>query len=137
MIRVLTKNELECINRFLLKFDSIPLGEKDLENKLHHYIGYEVKNEIVGFACYSIYYDRAEIDYIYVVDAYRNQNIAKKLLDYIIKLCKNNCYNITLEVGKNNYRAIKLYKKYDFKPVKIMKNYYKNDDGILMLKELD
>lgn len=137
MIRILTLGDLEKINQFLLELNSIPINKKDLESNLHQYIGYEKDNQIIGFACYSIYYDRAEIDYIYTLNKYRNQNIGNELLDYIINLCKNKCYNITLEVGKSNYIAIKLYEKKGFKPVKIIKNYYNDDDGILMLKELD
>ena len=48
----------------------------------------------------------------------------------------NGCDNITLEVSNNNQVGINLYKKYGFMKVAERKNYYKNSDAILMMKEL-
>ena len=37
-----------------------------------------------------------------------------------------------LEVRSKNINAIRLYQKYDFKIINIRKNYYKDDDAIIM-----
>ena len=42
---------------------------------------------------------------------------------------------ITLEVSKENERALALYKKYGFKEVALRKGYYDGVDGILMEKK--
>ena len=59
------------------------------------------------------------------------------LLNYFINDVKNTCKSIALEVKIDNYKAINLYKKLGFKSVRIIKNYYKDKDGLLMIKELD
>ena len=79
-------------------------------------------------------YEKAEINEIFVLNNFRNQGIGSKLLEYLLKKCKF-CENITLEVRKNNDSAIALYKKYGFKEVALRKNYYKDIDGILMMRE--
>ena len=44
--------------------------------------------------------------------------------------------NITLEVRESNKEAINFYLKNGFKEVTRRKNYYKEEDGILMIKNL-
>ena len=53
----------------------------------------------------------------------------------------NDCYskkvqNLTLEVRKSNEVAISFYKKNGFNEVAVRKNYYKGEDGILMMKKI-
>ena len=48
----------------------------------------------------------------------------------------NNCSNITLEVRKSNIIAINIYKKFKFKVIAERKNYYGNEDAIMMLREV-
>lgn len=97
------------------------------------YIAYYIDNKIVGYLVYENLYDRVEIDYIYVVNEYRNKKIGSFMMEYLINLCKKEkLYNITLEVSINNIYAIKLYEKYGFKTVTIRKGYYKGIDALLM-----
>lgn len=95
---------------------------------------YEKDNKIVGYLNYSIMYDKAELNYIFVDLEYRNSGIGSILLDYLLEKCEN-CQNITLEVRKDNIPAINLYKKYGFKDCAIRKNYYDRVDGILMIRQ--
>ena len=61
---------------------------------------------------------------------YQNQGIGSVLLKYIIDNKQDK--KIMLEVRSKNINAIKLYQKYDFKIINIRKNYYKDDDAIIM-----
>ena len=46
--------------------------------------------------------------------------------------------NITLEVRKNNEKAVNLYQKHGFKTVLTKEKYYSNgDDAYYMIKELN
>ena len=100
-------------------------------------IGYEMDNKIIGFLVYDLIYERCEIEYIAVLNEYRNKKIASKLLEYAINDCKlNNVINISLEVNVNNISAINLYKKFDFKIEAIREKYFNNDDAYLMVKEV-
>lgn len=132
MIKELT--EINVINSFLENFDTYVTN---LDDPFKKYIGYETDNKIVSFLNYSLIYDRIEIEYIYTIPGYRNNNLASNLLNHLCELGINNeCLNITLEVRCSNTTAIDFYKKNGFKKVSIRKNYYKGEDGILMIREL-
>lgn len=93
-------------------------------------IGYCLDEIIVGFLDYSLIYNKIEINYIFVKEEYRNKKIAFSLVKYIIE--NNEFENITLEVNKNNFYAIKLYESLGFKVIGIRENYYNGTDAYLM-----
>ncbi|MBO5183817.1 MAG: GNAT family N-acetyltransferase [Bacilli bacterium] len=95
---------------------------------------YAVENKIVGFLVFDIMYEKCEIIDIYVSENYRRKGIARLLLLEIEK--DYSLENITLEVSSNNKSAIGLYEKLSYRKVAIRKNYYKDSDAILMLKEI-
>jgi len=99
-------------------------------NAFSNILVYEKDNKIVAFLDYSKMYEKIEINYIFVIKEYRNQNIAYELIDYMIK--NNNFENITLEVNILNENAIKLYKKHGFEIIAIREKYYNGIDGYLM-----
>lgn len=101
------------------------------------YLMYKEDNQLIGFVNYSIIYERAELNYIYVDKNFRKKGIADKLMNSMFEdLKKEEVSSITLEVKKSNISAIKLYEKCNFKSVSIRKKYYGNEDGILMFKEV-
>jgi len=99
-------------------------------NPFSNILIYEKDNKIVAFLDYSKMYEKLEINYIFVIEEYRKQNIAYELIDYMIKT--NDFENITLEVNVNNTNAINLYKKHGFEIVSIREKYYNGIDGYLM-----
>lgn len=99
-------------------------------NAFNKVLGYYLNNTLVGFLDYSIMYQRIEINYLFVVEKYRRQNIASKLLSFIINNYEYD--NITLEVKVDNEKAINLYKKHGFKIINTRPNYYNGVDGYLM-----
>lgn len=122
------------------KFSIIKKGriENDLiNNPFSNYYVYKIDNKIVAFINYDIIYERIELVDIYVLEEYRNQKIATKLIEKMLEdATNNNVKSISLEVRKDNEKAIKLYNKFDFKEVAIRKNYYHMIDGILMEKKV-
>ena len=119
-------NELNNISGFKITYD--------VYDKIYVY---KLNNKIIGFINFSIIYDRAELNYIFVLEEYRKKGYANKMMSFLIDYAKkNNCLNITLEVRKSNNSAINLYKKFKFKVIAERKNYYKNEDAIMMLKEV-
>ena len=99
--------------------------------KIYSYI---VDNVVVGFLIFTIMYEKCEIIDIFVKKDYRNKKIAQSLINEIVS--DYNLENMTLEVSDKNIPAINLYEKLGFKKVAIRKDYYKDSDGILMLKEI-
>ncbi|WP_323669809.1 GNAT family N-acetyltransferase [Aliarcobacter butzleri] len=63
---------------------------------------------------------------------FQGLGIASKLLEYSFEKLRNK--NFSLEVKTKNIKAIKLYEKYGFKIKKVLKDYYEDSDGYLMIK---
>ncbi len=136
MIRKAINSDYEIINRYYQEFD---YNNTDLFNigTFEHVYIYDENNNIEGFINYSIIYDRAELNYIYVPYEHRGKHIATNMMIFFIEHAKKyGCKNITLEVAENNLCGIALYTKFGFKKVSIRNNYYKNSNAILMMKEL-
>lgn len=136
MIRKAKENDYSKLLKYYEEFNVNNVDLFETSPFINIYV-YEKDDNVLGFINYSIMYDRAELNYIYVEKKYRKDGVATELMDYFIDdALKNKCKNITLEVAENNDPGIKLYKKYGFIEVAKRKNYYKNSDGILMMKEL-
>ncbi len=141
MIIDLAKNNLNQILELEEKFPNVFLKSdiiNDLENNPYtKYMVYLIDQKIVGFINYHDIYDRVEIINFNVLELFQNQHIGSSLLLNLITTSKEKLKkNITLEVRKDNEKAIYLYKKFGFREVSIRKNYYNDVDGILMEKEL-
>lgn len=107
--------------------------KKEIENNPFGKVLLYVKdNRIVAYLYYSEIYERVEINNIEVESRYQNQKIGTKLIEFLTKTVDK---TISLEVRKNNYNAIKLYKKFSFQEKALRKGYYQGIDGILMVRE--
>lgn len=91
---------------------------------------YKENNINKGFIHIQNGLDIIDLLNIIVKPEYQNQGIGSVLLKYIIDNKQDK--KIMLEVRSQNINAIKLYQKYDFKIINIRKNYYKDDDAIIM-----
>ena len=127
MIREMIDTDLFEVNK-LLQIFNVEYSDKEFRKVLV----YEENKEIVGVLVYLLIYDRAEIEYIVVKDEYKRLGIGSKLLSFI----ENNIKNITLEVRESNTTAINFYKKNGYEIVSTRHNYYKDEDGYLMIKNL-
>ena len=72
------------------------------------YLKRVIKNEKKGYL----------VDGLYVLEDYRKQGIAKKLVDYALKLIKDSEF-ININVMADNKNAINLYKSFGFKEFRI------------------
>ena len=91
---------------------------------------YKENNINKGFIHIQNGLDIIDLLNIIVKPKFQNQGIGSILLKYIIDNKQDK--KIMLEVRSKNINAIKLYQKYDFKIINIRKNYYKDDDAIIM-----
>ena len=130
MIRNFKKEDFEIVNNLLEEFN-YSITEASFNNEFYNvWVYYDKK--IKGVLVFQKIYDRVEIEYIIVENEFRNLGIGSKFLNKLFEL---NIKNITLEVKESNKTAIKFYKKNGFEIVTIRKNYYKNEDGFLMIRE--
>lgn len=133
MIRDFKKKDFTPANNLLNTFNYV-LKKESFNNDFLKVLVYEEKI-VKGILVYKYLYDRIEIDYIIVGKEFRRCGIATKLLKFIENKYKN-IKNITLEVRESNVVAINFYLKNGFKEITKRKNYYKDEDGILMIKNL-
>ena len=96
-------------------------------------VGYYEDNLLVGFIHCMKSIDSIDIVNIVVDNNYRRRGIATKLIEYIISNNKNKDY--FLEVRESNIEAINLYKKNKFYVVNVRKNYYQDEDALLMKRD--
>ncbi|MFX4231540.1 GNAT family N-acetyltransferase [Aliarcobacter butzleri] len=100
-----------------------------LKNNLYIF---EKDEKIVG---YILWLERKNYFRLYslAIDInFQGLGIASKLLEYSFEKLRNK--NFSLEVKTKNIKAIKLYEKYGFKIKKVLKDYYEDSDGYLMIK---
>ena len=132
MIRKIELNDIHIVNQ-MLKIFNYEIDNNIFNNVFRNVILYE-ENSIKGVLIYDLIYDRIEIDYIFVKEEFRRKGIASKLLNYIVN--NNTLKNISLEVRISNSSAISFYESKGFEKVAVRKNYYNDEDGILMIKRI-
>ena len=132
MISFYKEKYLKEVNR-LLESLNYQLSADSFNNKFLKVLLY-IDDEVRGVIVYTHIYDRAEIEYICVLDKYRKQGIGTSLIKYIED--NKDIKNITLEVKKSNEIAINFYKKNGFRIAATRKNYYNGEDAYLMIKEI-
>lgn len=98
-------------------------------NKLEEIYTYKKDNIILGFIHILNNVDKVEILNIIINKNYRQIGIASLLLYYILSITNK---PIILEVKESNIEAINLYKNFNFIEIHRRKNYYKNEDAIIM-----
>ena len=100
-------------------------------------IEYFEGDKVLGYADYSLIYDRIELDNIYVNEENRGYGIGKKLMCFLVATAiDSHVVNITLEVRVSNEVARSLYKNFGFREVALRRFYYGDEDGILMEKQV-
>ena len=132
--------DLESIKEILVSdfddFWNYSILKDELSNANSYYLVAKLDNEILGFAGIKYVLNDADIMNIVVKKSKRKLGIGSLLLKNIIELCKNlNISTLFLEVNEKNTPAISLYKKFGFKNVGFRKNYYKENNAIVMKKE--
>ena len=137
----MTLSELEELSSILASdfddFWSYSILKDEINSENSYYIVAKLENEIVGFAGIKVLLDESDIMNIVTKKSYRNKGIGSILLQNLIDLSYNlNLKQITLEVNESNLSAISLYKKFDFKKIGLRKNYYNNQNALIMSKLL-
>ena len=137
LINIMSLDDLEKIKNILnTDFDdfwSYEILKEELTSQNTVYFVAKIDNEIVGFAGIKIILDESDLMNIVVKKEHRKKGIASSLLNKLFLIAKEkNLKSINLEVNANNLSAINLYKKLNFIEIGKRKNYYKDQDAILM-----
>lgn len=93
----------------------------------------ERDGKIVGYALGRVVADEAELLKICVLSEYRKQGIAEKMLGKLLeKMREKGAAACFLEVRSKNAPAISLYQKLGFEKIALRRNYYPDDDAVVM-----
>lgn len=111
--------------------------ESEIENPLSVIETACRDGKTVSYALGRVVADEAELLKICVLGDYRRQGIAEKLLSELLtKMHEKGAAACYLEVRSRNLPAISLYKRLGFAEIGLRRNYYRDDDAVLMKKEL-
>ena len=136
IIKIISKDDVDYINQLVDIFQNRQM--LFLDDPFSCLLVLCCDDKLIGYLSYSLIYDRSELNYIIILDEYRNQGYAHQLMDYYIEICESGgCKNITLEVNEHNSSAIGLYTKFGFQIVASRDRYYSDGDAYLMIREFD
>lgn len=109
----------------------------ELDNPLCIGVWEQSDGKLAGYALARVIADEGELLRIAVTERFRRQGFAKKLMKRVLSDMKNRgavvCF---LEVRSKNSAAIALYESFGFQKISLRKHYYKDDDAVVMKKEL-
>jgi [ribosomal protein S18]-alanine N-acetyltransferase len=94
---------------------------------------------VVAFANYWLVADEIHLLNLATHPLARREGHASRLLAHIVDFARrHSCRVVTLEVRRSNAAALRLYRRFAFRPVGVRPNYYAEDqeDAIVMLLEL-
>jgi len=108
-------------------------------NRYARYFVLEKNNEIIGYLGLLHKEISFHITNIAIAEKYRRKGNGKKLLKFVEKTAATHkIKKIFLEVGRSNYIAQDIYRKYGYKVIKLLRNYYQEEkeDALVMEKKL-
>ena len=109
--------------------------KETIESEGYHYGVFE-KSKMLG-AIDVVFQDKPKVwIYFFVVDKnYRKRGIGSKLLEKVEKKLQKNFFLIFVDFEKNDYSAIRFYKKHRFKEQAKIKNWFGiRHDGLIYSK---
>lgn len=97
------------------------------------YITAMAGDELVGYAGMMVVFEDAHITTVSVVPEARGGGVAKHMMLHLVDAAlANDAEHLTLEVRTSNDAAQALYRKFGFAPVGVRKDYYLDEDALIM-----
>jgi ribosomal-protein-alanine N-acetyltransferase len=110
---------------------------REFKNDFSKILVFKEKEEIIGYLIFREIEPEIEILKIGVRKEYQRKGVGTKLMQKLIEIAKEkNISKIFLEVKASNLSAYNFYKKLGFKEMYRRKNYYGNEEAIVMVKEI-
>ncbi len=143
IVREMCLDDLEMIVKIEEELYKVPWHKEQYEyelknNEFSYLFVLENDGVIVGYYGFWLMFDDVDITKVSIRKEFQGFKLSNILMEDCLKRVKMlGCKKVNLEVRKDNFRAINLYKKYGFKEVYVRKNYYgNNEDGIVFSKEV-
>ena len=114
---------------------------RELANNISYQFIYRAvvdgRDMLVGYTILWIVADEGHILNIAIEPRLRRRGLARRFLDFILVFMEEKgVREVRLEVRRSNVGAIKLYNDYGFTEEYVRKNYYGDEDAILMVLDL-
>ncbi len=97
---------------------------------------YKINGTIAGYILWLKRKSYYRLYSLAVKPTFRGKSVASKLLEHSFLNLRDKQY-YSLEVKEDNLKAIELYQKYDFKSVKLLKNYYPDMKNAYRMEKLN
>jgi len=110
------------------------------KNKYARYFVLEKGNEVVGYLGLWHKGSNFHITNIAIAEKVRRKGYGEKLLKFVEKIAAiHRIKKISLEVRRSNCIAQDMYRKYGYKVMRVLRNYYQEEreDALVMEKKLD
>lgn len=109
----------------------------ELENPLTVLVCERIEGMLAAFAFGRVVTDEAELFQIGTLPEYRGRGLAKSLLERLHgKMREKGAVVCFLEVRSRNAAAISLYEKSGYERISVRRDYYPDDDAVVMKKVL-
>lgn len=111
--------------------------ETEYRNSLSRMFVIEQDNQIIAYCSVWIVKDEVQLNKIAVKPEFRKRGLGRWLIEKIeYASSKKGAIHILLEVREKNTTAISFYEKLGFIKNGLRKNYYRDDNAVLMKKEI-
>lgn len=144
MIRPIKSQDIEQILTIEKLSFSVPWSEEDfyseLKNPRAHYLVFEEKGQVIGYAGFWQVLDEGHITNIAITPLFQNKGFGKKLIEAMLNNARTlKIEKMTLEVRESNVNALKAYSSVGFHIEGRRSQYYTNpnEDAIIMWTSLN
>jgi ribosomal-protein-alanine N-acetyltransferase len=146
LIEAMRQGDLDTVVEIeRVSFRSPWTGQVFLEEMVREWAHVDVVRDaalgtVVAFGNYWLVADEVHLLNVATDPRARRAGHASRMLAHIIDFGRRrDCRVVTLEVRRSNAAALRLYRRFAFRPVGVRPNYYAEDqeDAIVMLLDLD
>ncbi len=109
-------------------------------NRYARYFVLEKDNEVIGYLGLWHKGTSFHITNIAIAEKFRRRGYGKIFLKFVERIAATHkIKKISLEVGRSNYIAQNMYRKYGYKVIRSLRNYYQEEkeDALVMEKKLN
>lgn len=136
-LRLLTPGDVEKLVDLETEFQPRPwtrgVFTDELRSKNRVYMAVIDGDQLLGFGGVMVTGEEGHITNLLIAPDQRRKGFARKLLVALIsESIERGARHLTLEVRSRNRAAIELYRRFGLGPVGVRKNYYGDDDALIL-----
>ena len=136
-IRAMTDGDIGSVLQLEQEIYSQPWPRQvfvdELSQRGRRYLVVEDDGEIVGYGGLMVVMDEAHVTTLAVIPKRREARLGTRLMLALVdEALAADCRQLTLEVRLSNHPAQSLYRRFGMAPVGLRKNYYRDEDALIM-----